>query len=69
MPKRKKIPKHGRKESHVLKDMARDAAQFSGDVPLGNTGPTVVQGVLEGGMPNKSRMARGRLKAQKGRYS
>lgn len=65
--KKRKVPPWGRSESKLNKDVGIDS--YSPDVPLGNTGPTVVQGVMYGGMPNKSRKATGRLKAQKGKYT
>ncbi len=64
--KNKKIPKWGRSRKEVNKDLG--LRQFSHDVPLGNTDPTVVQGTLGGGMPNASRRAKGRLTQQKGKY-
>lgn len=59
------IPKYGRSEKHVQKDLGLQ--QYSSDVPLGNTDPTEVQGVMYGGMPNASRKATGRLRAYKGK--
>lgn len=66
MPKKRKIPTYGRKEKHVKKDID-SLRNYSADVHLGNTDPTVVQGKIYGGMPNRSRMARGGLKKQRGR--
>lgn len=63
--KSKSIPKHGRSEKHVQADLG--LRKFSSDVPLGNNDPTVVHGKLYGGMPNKSRVARGRLRQQRGK--
>lgn len=63
---KRKVPPWGRKEAHVSGDLGLHS--YSSDVPIGNTGPTVVQGVMYGGMPNKSRKATGRLKVQKGKY-
>lgn len=66
--KRKKVPRWGRSEKDLKKDMGMgDAHDYSADVPLGNTDPTMVQGVMYGGMPNASRQARGRLRTQKGK--
>lgn len=64
-----KIPKHGRKESAVAKSIGLHT--YSSDVPLGNTDPTMVQGTLlgNGGVPNGSQRATGRLRAYKGKYS
>lgn len=71
MPKKspkKKIPKHGRSYSDVVKDVSMGGLEdYSADVPLGNTDPTVVQGVIWGGMPNASRMAKGRLRQFRGK--
>lgn len=64
-PKSKKIPKWGRSEKDVRKDMG--LRSYSSDVPIGNTGPTVVQGKMYGGMPNRSRKAMGGLRTQRGR--
>lgn len=64
---KRKIPKWGRSESHVQKDMGLH--KYSADVPLGNNDPTVVQGVMYGGMPNASRKATGGLRTWKGRRS
>jgi len=62
------IPPWGRSEKHVQKDLG--LRKFSGDVPLGNTDPTVVQGKLYGaggsGMNNR---ATGGLRQYRGRYS
>lgn len=63
--KKGSIPRHGRPEKHVQADLG--LRKFTTDVPLGNNDPTVVQGKLYGGMPNKSRVARGRLHAQRGK--
>lgn len=63
---KRKVPPWGRKESAVQQDVGLN---YSHDVPLGNTDPTVVQGVMYGGMPNKSRKATGGLKKQKGKYT
>jgi hypothetical protein len=68
MPKRKKkakIPKYGRPLKDVQKDMG--LKNYSSNVPLGNTDPTVVRGKLYGNMPNQSRKATGRLRVQKGK--
>lgn len=65
--KKAKIPKHGRSESDVRKDMGLQ--DFAADVPLGNTDPTVVFGKLYGNMPNNSRMARGGLRQFRGKYT
>lgn len=62
-----KIPKHGRSESDVLKEIGLHS--YAGDVQLGNTGPTVVQGVMYGGMPNEPRRARGGLRQFPGKYT
>lgn len=59
------IPKHGRSEKSVRKELG--LRKFSADVPLGNTSPTVVRGVMYGGMPNASRRATGRMYEQRGR--
>lgn len=59
------IPKYGRPEKHVQKDLGLQ--KFSSNVPLGNNDPTVVQGVMYGGMPNSSRRARGPLRQQQGK--
>lgn len=61
------IPKYGRPEADVRKDIGLQS--FAADVPLGNTDPTVVRGVMYGGMPNFSRMARGNLRTYKGKYT
>lgn len=63
--KKGSIPSYGRPEKHVQKDLG--LRKFSSDVPLGNTDPTVVQGKLYGGMPNRSRIARGALRQQRGK--
>lgn len=65
MPKGK-IPRYGRSRTEVRDDLLR---AYSADVPLGNNNPTVVQGELYGGMPNRSRMARGGLRQLRGKYS
>lgn len=66
MPRKKKVPKWGRKESEIT--AALDAEHgYSADVPLGNTDPTMVQGVMYGGMPNASRRAAGSLRVQRGK--
>lgn len=65
--KAKGIPKHGRSEADVSRDLGLQ--NYSADVPLGNTDPTVVQGVMYGGMPNRSRAARGGLRQYRGKYS
>jgi hypothetical protein len=63
MSKKKAIPKGGRKRSEVVKDLGLHA--YSGDVPLGNNNPTMVEGILwgHGGVPN--RPPRGSLKPLK----
>ena len=61
-----KIPKHGRSSKEIDRDFKR-LRDYSADVPLGNTDPTVVYGKMVGGMPNKSRKATGGLKKLKGR--
>lgn len=66
MPKKKKIPKHGRSQSEIQSDYSA-LHGWSDDVPLGNTDPTVVHGKMVGGMPNKSRRATGGLRVEKGR--
>lgn len=63
--KKAKIPKHGRSEKDVRKDIGLQS--FSPNVPLGNNDPTVVQGVMYGGMPNRSRKAAGGLRVQRGK--
>lgn len=69
MPKRKKqkkgkIPPWGRSEADLDRERLRTS---SADVPLGNTDPTVVRGVMYGGMPNASRMARGPVRQYRGK--
>lgn len=59
------IPKYGRPEKSVRKELG--LRTYSADVPLGNNDPTVVRGVMYGGMPNSSRRAVGNLKQQRGR--
>lgn len=63
-----KIPPWGRSEKHVRRDMGLHD-NFAADVPIGNTDPTVVQGRLYGGMPNRSRKATGGLKQLKGKHT
>lgn len=63
--KKKSIPLHGRDSDKVDRDLGLH--KYSTDVPLGNNDPTVVQGKLYGGMPNRSRKATGNLRAQRGR--
>lgn len=64
MPKRKKIPKWGRSEKDIDRERGRS---WSADVPIGNNDPTVVRGVMYGGMPNASRRAKGALRQQRGK--
>lgn len=63
---RRDIPPWGRSVNDIAGDLGLQ--DFSADVPLGNTDPTVVQGVMDDQeMPNYSRMARGRLVRQRGK--
>lgn len=67
---KRKIPPWGRSEKHVQKD--EGLHNFSADVPLGNTGPTVVQGKMygDGGSGNNSASrSKGRLRQYRGRYN
>lgn len=61
----RKVPPWGRSEQHVQADLGLHS--YSGDVPLGNNNPTVVQGVMFGGMPNRSRKAAGGLREWRGK--
>lgn len=62
----RKVPPWGRKESKIKKDLGLH--NYSADVPLGNTDPTVVQGKLySGGGSGMNRPARGGLRRQKGK--
>lgn len=65
--KAKKIPRHGRSQSDVRNDMGLQ--DFAGNVSLGGNDPTVRFGVMYGGMPNFSRMARGGLREFRGKYT
>lgn len=71
MPSRKKkatkAPPWGRSEQEIKNELYPE--MFANDVPLGNNDPTVVQGVIYGGMPNYPRMARGRLRTFRGKYN
>lgn len=70
MPKKKrkqgKVPSYGRSQNEIDSDYSSLRGN-SADVPLGNTDPTVVQGMMYGGMPNASRRATGGLRELKGR--
>lgn len=63
--KKAKIPKHGRSESDVLKEIGLHS--YAGDVPLGNNSPTVVQGVMYGNAYRS--VARGPLVPFRGKYT
>lgn len=63
--KQRKIPKHGRSLGEINEELGLQT--YSADVPIGNTDPTVVQGVMHGGMPNASRRAKGRLRELRGK--
>lgn len=62
-----KIPPWGRSESEIRAEMELET--YSPNVPLGNNNPTIVQGVIYGGMPNDPRMARGRLRTERGKHN
>ncbi len=62
----RKVPPWGRSEREIEKESS-GPSDFAADVPIGNTDPTVVHGVLEGGMPRGSGAAKGRLKTQRGK--
>lgn len=60
-----KIPKHGRPEKHVQRELGLN---YSANVPLGNTGPTVVQGkLIGGGGSGRNIRSTGRLRTLKGK--
>lgn len=59
------VPPWGRSQEDLDREFG--LLDFSADVPLGNTDPTVVQGVIYGGMPEGSGASRGRLRTQRGK--
>lgn len=64
--KARSIPSWGRSQAALD---AETPHSFAADVPLGNNSPTVVQGVMWGGMPNRSRQAKGPLRQYRGKYT
>lgn len=64
----KRIPTYGRKRSEIHAELGLH--QYAANVPLGNTGPTVVQGKLYNqDMPGRSMRAQGGLRTLRGKYT
>lgn len=65
----RKIPPWGRKKADLKGDMDAGLHSVSANVPLGNTGPTVVRGVMYGGVNNSSNRSTGPLRSYRGKYT